>query len=193
MSFAEHMENIQKQHKMKYRTPNFQEEEPSLTVTDDKIDTTDYINQTELGERFGVTVKEMGGMLKEANMRCNDGIPTEEMTNTNIAVSITMKNGSNYWRWHEHKTLEILIAAGFKLPTDIARKVIDALNEIQALHSAIITHSYPEKVWHLLEECCDEHIKQFGKKEFNNTLSNYDTVDILTRKIILSRITKIMD
>ncbi len=188
MSFCDHFDNFIKQ-----KTSDIQKKEHSLMVTDNKIDTRGYINQTELGQRFGVKVKEMGEMLKEANMRCKDGIPTEKMINSNIAVSITMNNGSNYWRWHEYKALEILIAAGFKLPTDIVREVIDALNEIQALHSAISIHTYPEKVWHLLEECCDEHIKKFSKKEFNNVLSNYDTVDILTRKIILSRITKIMD
>lgn len=192
MSFSKYLEKYQSERGIG-EINKAQEEESSPTVTDDEIDTTNYITQTELGKRFGVAVLQMGGMLKEANMRLNDGSPTNEMMNENIVVLITMKNGAKYWRWHEHKAPELLIAAGFKLPTNITRKVIDALNEIQALHLSISTHSYPEKVWFLLEECCDEYINQFGKKEFTNVLNNYDVIDILTRKIILSRVRKIMD
>lgn len=72
-----------------------------------------YVSITELAPLFGVTVREMGAILKQIGLRTADGTPIGAAFERGLVErSPSGRNGGYYYKWNREKTLAALAEAG---------------------------------------------------------------------------------
>lgn len=73
-----------------------------------------WANQTTLGKQFGLSATGMGKKLKELELRCEDGHPTERALAEGYCISTPLKDGTSFFMWSRQKTEELMRARGYQ-------------------------------------------------------------------------------
>lgn len=88
-----------------------------------------WVNQTNIGKRFGLSAIAMGKKLKELGLRGEDANPTEQALAGGYCTSTPLKDGTPFFMWNRQKIEELMWAHGYQRlePQEVkARELADS-------------------------------------------------------------------
>ncbi|MGH2509703.1 MAG: hypothetical protein ACRDHZ_20175 [Ktedonobacteraceae bacterium] len=89
-----------------------------------------WVNQTELGQHFGISAIAMGKKLREVGLRTEQKEPTEHATNDGYCRSAPMKDGTPFYLWNKEKVAALLRESGM---SQLSQQEVDARETAQML------------------------------------------------------------
>ena len=73
------------------------------------------LNQSQLGEYFGVTSHVVGRWLKDCGMRLPNSQPSEDAIAAGVAVQVDLADGRRpFWAWGKEAAIKVLEASGHR-------------------------------------------------------------------------------
>ena len=73
-----------------------------------------WVNQTELGQHFGMSAIAIGKKLREIGLRTEQKEPTERAQNEGYCRFAPMKDGTPFYLWNKEKVATLLRGSGMK-------------------------------------------------------------------------------
>jgi hypothetical protein len=71
-----------------------------------------WLNQTRLGQRFGISAVAIGRKLRELGLRGEDNLPTPEAVESGYCRSAPLRDGTPFFLWHADMVAARLRHAG---------------------------------------------------------------------------------
>lgn len=67
-----------------------------------------WVNQTELGKKFGLSAIAIGKILVEHELKAKNGQATQKAIEGGYAKSTPLKNGTPFFMWHLQRTKDLV-------------------------------------------------------------------------------------
>jgi hypothetical protein len=80
------------------------------------------LQQSQLGQYFGVSSHVVGRWLKDLGLRQQGGEPSPQVIQVGLVEMVDLGDGHHFWAWQKERTISILEAAGHKRIEEAERK-----------------------------------------------------------------------
>lgn len=130
---------------------------------------------TEIGDRFGISARKLGSLLKKHGIREEDGKPSEKAISEGFSHHVQPKQGHSYYLWHGQKVAKFLEQEGVAKNGVSAREATlntEARKLAREYMEALELDEQGDKFGYLLFTELRPEIKKVGLERFNKALES---------------------